>query len=478
VSGLRALTAWSAARWRRSLVMSLTLIGIAAVGLLAALASAVMSSQIRTDALSRAQATAEILARSTFAPRLPRKGGRLARPAVRALDAQVAAARASEPGTDAVLRTASGTVLYASPGATRTGAAAPDPGTRVIGQGAHKRVQSVLPVERTGRVTARAAAYLALEAPYAPVARDVTTRTRRLNIILALAALAVYLLVLPTLVRAGRAVRAQYDPRRAELARDIKRAIKQHELSLVYQPIVESDTQSVRSVEALVRWTDPRRGPIAPATFIPALEATPTIWNLSADIFEMAFAQCAEWCRQGHGIPIAVNVSGAVLLDRRLIPELRRLSVRHRIPARMIELEITEGAIVRDPAEAARVLKQIGEIGLSVIAIDDFGTGYSSLARLHELPLNTLKIDQSFVMRMARDGNPAIVGSVIDLAHALGMDVIAEGVEDGETADQLGELGAEYLQGYHLSRPLPPAEIVDWLEGREPRKEFPAPVVP
>src|SRR3954447_21705238 len=182
----------------------------------------------------------------------------------------------------------------------------------------------------------------------------------------------------------------------------------------------------------------------------------------------MAFKQCARWCDEDREISLAVNVSGAVLIDRRLIPELQRLSKHYRVPPTMIELEITEGALVQDPGEAARVLRKIAELGLSVIAIDDFGTGYSSLARLHELPLNTLKIDQSFVMRMAADGNDAVVRSVIELAHALEMDVIAEGVENEETADRLRDLGAENLQGYYLSRPVPAAELLDWLETAEP----------
>jgi EAL domain-containing protein (putative c-di-GMP-specific phosphodiesterase class I) len=445
--------------------MSFTLVGVAAVTLLAVLASSVVGNQIQTDALSRSQATAAILARSTFAPRLPTDGANLGRRAVRELDSQLAAARASQPGTEAVLRDATGRVLYASPGASDVNGPSPRPGTSVVGHGSGRQVRSVLPVRTAGATPVLA--FLDLSVPYAPVAHDVKTRTRRLNIILVLAALSVYLLMLPALIRAGRAVRAQYDPRLAELARDVRRAIQQEELSLAYQPIVDGDTRHLRSVEALVRWTDPRRGPISPGLFIPALERTPAIWDLTEHIFELAFAQCAQWCAAGRRIAIAVNVSGAVLLDRRLIPTLKRLADEYRVPPTMIELEITEGALVQDPGEAAKVLGQIEDIGLSVIAIDDFGTGYSSLARLHELPLNTLKIDQSFVMRMAHDGNPAIVHSVIELAHALGMDVIAEGVEDGATAAQLTELGAEYLQGYHLSRPLPSNEILEWLEFAE-----------
>jgi EAL domain-containing protein (putative c-di-GMP-specific phosphodiesterase class I) len=295
------------------------------------------------------------------------------------------------------------------------------------------------------------------------VANDIKRRTHRLNLVLAAAAIVLYLLMLPTLIRGGRAVRAQYDPRRIELAANIRRAIRRDELSLAFQPIVDSRSRELRSAEALVRWTDPRRGPVPPGSFIPALEGTPAIWDLTAHIFELAFRQCADWCDAGLRVPVAVNVSGAVLLDKRLIPELRRLSERYRMPAKMIELEITEGALVQDPREASRVLGRIAEMGLSVIAIDDFGTGYSSLARLHELPLDTLKVDQSFVMRMGGDGDPAVVRSVIELAHALKMDVIAEGVEDDETADRLAALGAEYLQGYYVSKPLPAADLIQWL---------------
>jgi EAL domain-containing protein (putative c-di-GMP-specific phosphodiesterase class I) len=335
----------------------------------------------------------------------------------------------------------------------------------VVGHGAEKKVRSVLPV--LGRGSTKPAAYMQFDAPYAPVAADINRRTNKLNIVLVLGALALYLLMLPTIVRASRAVRAQYDPRKIQLAQDIRRAIKHDELSLAFQPIVHSSGERhLHSVEALVRWTDPRRGPISPGAFIPALEATPAIWDLSSHIFEMAFRQCREWCDAGRDIRVALNVSGAVLLDKRLIPEIRRLAQKYDLPPKQIELEITEGALVQDPKEATRVLEQIAAMGLSVIAIDDFGTGYSSLSRLHELPLDTLKVDQSFVMRMAREGDDAIVRSVIDLAHALGMEVIAEGVEDEGTAEHLCTLGAEYLQGYCVSRPLTPGDLLDWLPDR------------
>ena len=450
-----------AARWRQSLVFSFTVIGVAAVALMAVVISEVIGRQIKTDAMLRARVTAETLARSSFAPQLPRDGQKLSRSALRGLDAQVAAARASAPGTTAVLRDSAGRIIYSSGGAARA-ETAPRMGTHVVGRGAEKTVRTVLPVR--ARSGGPPQASLQMDVPYAPVAQDIRNRTRRLDLVLALTALAIYLLALPSVVRAGRAVRAQYDPRRIELARDVKRAIRRRELSLAYQPIVDVRTGELRSVEALVRWTDPRRGPISPAAFIPPLEQTDAIWDLSLHIFDLAFAQCARWCGEGREIRIAVNVSGAVLLDRRLLGELQRLARQYRVPAAMMELEITEGVLVKDPSEATRVLHEIEAIGLSVIAIDDFGTGYSSLARLHELPLNTLKIDQSFVRRMSASGEVAIVRSVIDLAHALNLDVIAEGVEDEASADKLAVLGTEYIQGYHVSRPVPAHELTEWVD--------------
>jgi EAL domain-containing protein (putative c-di-GMP-specific phosphodiesterase class I) len=152
------------------------------------------------------------------------------------------------------------------------------------------------------------------------------------------------------------------------------------------------------------------------------------------------------------------------VIDPRLPAELRRLLEEHRVDPSMLEIEVTEGAVMDEPEEARAVLGQITELGLGVLAIDDFGTGYSSLARLHELPLDELKIDQSFVMRMARDGDETVVRSIVDLGHALGFRVIAEGVETEETWSRLEEIGVDYVQGYVMTRPLPAGELIAWLQ--------------
>jgi EAL domain-containing protein (putative c-di-GMP-specific phosphodiesterase class I) len=187
------------------------------------------------------------------------------------------------------------------------------------------------------------------------------------------------------------------------------------------------------------------------------------MWPVTLRVLELAIRECRAWRALGHEVDVAVNVSGEVLPDRRLPQELERLLGEHDLPAQALEIEVTEGAVMRDPAAATRVLQRITDLGVSVIAIDDFGTGYSSLARLHELPLDTLKIDQTFVMRMAREDDDTVVRSIIDLAHALGLTVIAEGVEDEETWIRLAEMGCDFVQGYALTPPLASDEFLEWL---------------
>jgi EAL domain-containing protein (putative c-di-GMP-specific phosphodiesterase class I) len=154
------------------------------------------------------------------------------------------------------------------------------------------------------------------------------------------------------------------------------------------------------------------------------------------------------------------------VIDPRLPDVLKKLLDKHGVDASRLEIEVTEGAVMDDPQAALDVLDRITRLGLGVLAIDDFGTGYSSLARLHELPLDELKIDQSFVMRMARDGDETIVRSIVDLGHALGFRIIAEGVEAEETWQRLADIGVDYIQGYVMTRPLPADQFAGWLTGR------------
>jgi EAL domain-containing protein (putative c-di-GMP-specific phosphodiesterase class I) len=456
-------------RWRRSFVGSITVLALAGVVLFALVVGRIVHEQIADQAFERAAETAEILARTTFAPRLPAPGEGL-RPADRRdLARQLRAARASEPGLGVRLWARDGTLLFGS----GSGRSTPEPVTKALRGATATAVEgdeilrSAAPVVR--RPGGPVAGALELTLPYAPVADDVDRRTRRVAIALAIVALVVYLLALPSLLRASRALRAQYDPRRVELVRELRRAIDRDELTLHFQPIVRAEDRRPHSAEALVRWKYP------PDRFIPVVEATEVMWPLTLKVLDLAIGACARWRADGHEIAVAVNVSGATLHDRRLRGEVAKLLERHGVPPAALEIEVTEGAVMSDAEGVIDVLGALTELGISVIAIDDFGTGYSSLARLHELPLDTLKIDQSFVMRMAREGDASIVCSIVELAHALGLKVIAEGAEDEATIDRLAELGCDYVQGYGLTRPLPAEDFSGWLSAASGSGSAPAP---
>jgi EAL domain-containing protein (putative c-di-GMP-specific phosphodiesterase class I) len=438
----------------------------------------IVKTQIDAQARERARETAQITARASFAPRLPAPGGRLGGRDLAELDRQLGSARQREPLLDMRVWAAGGELLYArdrgligqrpAPPRVVTAALAGRGASAVRtarDAGASRSIlDTAVPIVRAPRSPVSAALELTL--PYAPVAGDIRRRSRRLYVALGAVALFAYLLAVPGLRRARRALRAQYDPRRVEVVRELRQALARDELALHFQPIAEAGTRRVRSAEALVRWEHPRHGPVPPERFVPLIEVSDVVWPFTLRVFELAIRQWRVWRGEGLDLRIAVNVSAAILADRRLADELASLLARHEVPAGALEIEVTEGAVMRDPTAATRVLKGIADLGVGVIAIDDFGTGYSSLARLHELPLDTLKIDQSFVMRMAREGDDTVVRSIIELAHALGMTVIAEGVEDAPTWDQLAALGCDFVQGYGLTRPLPPDELSRWLAAR------------
>jgi EAL domain-containing protein (putative c-di-GMP-specific phosphodiesterase class I) len=456
-------------RWRQSFIASVTLVALLAVVAFAFVIGRIVKAQIEDQAFDRAKDTAQITARAAFAPRLPAAGERLAARDLADLDRQLNSVRDREPLIDMRLWGRDGTIVYARdhrligqrPARPGTVARALDGRSSTAVTDGDEVLDTAVPVVRAA--AAPPAAALELRLPYGPVADDIHDRTRRLEIALAVVALLAYLLALPGLLRAARALRAQYDPRRVELVRELRRAIERDELAVHFQPISEARSRRVRSAEALVRWRHPSWGPIPPDRFISIVEPTEIMWPFTLRVLELAIAECRAWRDRGHEVDVAVNVSGEVLPDRRLPHELERLLVEHRLAASALQIEVTEGAVMRDPGAATRVLKGITELGVSVIAIDDFGTGYSSLARLHELPLDTLKIDQTFVMRMASEDDETVVRSVVDLAHALGLAVIAEGVEDEATWARLAEMDCDFVQGYVLTRPLPPDQFSEWL---------------
>jgi EAL domain-containing protein (putative c-di-GMP-specific phosphodiesterase class I) len=255
----------------------------------------------------------------------------------------------------------------------------------------------------------------------------------------------------------------EHSPTRLALMHALRRAIEQDELLLYYQPKVDGRTGALTGVEALVRWQHPERGLLPPDEFIPLAEYTGLIQPLSLWVLRTALLQCQAWRQMGREVPVAVNLSMQNLHDPALPATIRILLDRAGVPPHWLTVELTESAIMRDPARAMTTLSQLRAMGVQV-ALDDFGTGYSSLSYVKRLPVTQLKIDKAFVQDAAVDAqDAAILRSVIELSHQLGLAPIAEGVEDQATQEVLAALGCHELQGYHLCRPLPAPELLPWL---------------
>jgi EAL domain-containing protein (putative c-di-GMP-specific phosphodiesterase class I) len=216
-----------------------------------------------------------------------------------------------------------------------------------------------------------------------------------------------------------------------------------------------------------LRWQHPEYGPLAPDQVIPLAEQTGLIKPLTLWVLEHAVQQSVRWRQQGIELNIAVNLSVYNLQDSEFASHLQQLLARYKVPPRLISLEITESAMMADPARAKEILSYLDEMGVW-LSVDDFGTGFSSLSHLKQLPVDELKIDKSFVMTMIEDDNDAvIVRSTIDLAHNLGLKVVAEGVENLEIWNLLEILRCDAAQGYYLSHPLSADQLQEWLASRE-----------
>jgi EAL domain-containing protein (putative c-di-GMP-specific phosphodiesterase class I)/ActR/RegA family two-component response regulator len=229
-----------------------------------------------------------------------------------------------------------------------------------------------------------------------------------------------------------------------------------------FQPLVDMRSGKILHVEALARWTHPERGFVSPSDFIPLAEDTGLIEPLTAVVLNSALARCALWRKQGREMSVSVNLSVRSLRDEKL-PDILEQTIRstNTEPSALI-IELTESILIEDPQRAISLLKRISQMGVR-IAVDDFGTGYSSLAYLGQLPVHLLKIDRSFVGSIAEAGT-AIVHSTIDLGHSLGLQVVAEGVEDWPTWDVLAKLGCDIAQGYFLSRAIPGEQFLAWAD--------------
>ncbi len=251
----------------------------------------------------------------------------------------------------------------------------------------------------------------------------------------------------------------QHSPKRLALLGGLRRALERDELVLHYQPKADLATGQIRSVEGLVRWQHPEHGLLGPGEFIPLAERTGLIHPLTRWVLAAALDQAARWQRAGLHLSVAVNISTRCLLDPTFPDQVASQLTAWQLPSKLLVLEITESAVMADPARALEVLGRLHNLGVG-LAVDDFGTGYSSMAYLKELPVDELKIDRSFVIQMADSPSDAvIVRSTIDLGHNLGLRVVAEGVETQHAWQELSALGCDVAQGYYLGRPMPAAEL-------------------
>jgi diguanylate cyclase (GGDEF)-like protein len=267
---------------------------------------------------------------------------------------------------------------------------------------------------------------------------------------------------------------ATYDPHydtsqqeHLSLLGELRRAVEHDELRLYYQPKVSLHSANISAVEALLRWEHPSRGMVPPDQFIPFAEHTGYIKLLTRWVMREAVRQCGEWLREGLRLQVSVNISARDLMNRDLPEQVSALLTEHQVPAALLCLEITESGFMEDPSHAQKVLDRLFDLGVK-LSIDDYGTGYSSLSYIMRLPVQELKIDRSFISRMATDEEiSTIVRSTIDLGHNLGLKVVAEGVEDLPAWNMLRKLGCDDAQGYFMSKPLEPRALARWMKSND-----------
>jgi diguanylate cyclase (GGDEF)-like protein len=251
--------------------------------------------------------------------------------------------------------------------------------------------------------------------------------------------------------------------RRFQLVTQFRHALDTGQVDVHFQPKLALSTRQVIGVEALMRWQHPQFGRLDPTEFVTLVETTGLIDPLTDYVLDRSLAQCRSWLDRGLSLSVAVNLSVRNLADTAFPRRVTEALKRHRVPAELLSFELTESEVMNDPERALPVLRELRGLGLR-IAVDDFGTGYSSLAYLRRLPVDEVKIDKSFVLGLASDlGDLAVVRAIVDLGHSLGLSVVAEGVEQDATRDQLVEMGCDVAQGFLISRPLGPDRFDAWL---------------
>ncbi|GLY63596.1 putative bifunctional diguanylate cyclase/phosphodiesterase [Amycolatopsis taiwanensis] len=275
--------------------------------------------------------------------------------------------------------------------------------------------------------------------------------------------------------RGGEEVRA-YVPsmgqiflRRFQMVTQFRQAIEEGQVSVHYQPKVSLPSKQVLGVEALVRWQHPEFGRLDPDEFVPAVEAAGLVGVLTGFVLKEALIRVRKWMDEGLRMSVAVNLSVRCLADEDFPAKVTKALQEFEVPPELLTFELTESGVMADPQKALPILRELHTLGI-VLAVDDFGTGYSSLAYLRQLPVDEVKIDKSFVLGMGTDlGDLAVVRSIVELGHSLGLTVVAEGVEEDIARDQLEAMGCDVAQGYLISRPLAEDRLDAWLQARTAR---------
>jgi diguanylate cyclase (GGDEF)-like protein len=242
---------------------------------------------------------------------------------------------------------------------------------------------------------------------------------------------------------------------------ELRIAVKEGQFVLHYQPQLDLKTGQILAVEALVRWPHPKLGLVPPLKFIPLAEEAGLMWPLTTWVLNEAFSQCAEWRSQGRLLAVSVNVATGDLLESEFLGLVKSLLERYDLPGEAVVIEITETTIITDFLRSQAVILQLRDLGI-VVSIDDFGAGFTSLAYLSSLAVGELKLDRTFITALNAEGNGRemeLVRATINLGHDMGLRVVAEGIEDIETLDLIGDLGCDLAQGYYISRPSPASRL-------------------